>query len=102
MFVNALTGNVSAWNGEIGQQVIAQGNGYLTYNFRGQEKSKFNVNLSLDTEIIVSDLCLLINKLKIKNIVLVGLSIGGLYATLALEKGVKSLGLVLINTLRKN
>jgi pimeloyl-ACP methyl ester carboxylesterase len=33
---------------------------------------------------------------------LVGLSIGGLYATLALEKGVKSLGLVLINTLRKN
>ncbi|MDC6451282.1 alpha/beta hydrolase [Alphaproteobacteria bacterium] len=102
VFVNALTGNVSAWNGEIGQQVIAQGNGYLTYNFRGQEKSKFNVNLSLDTEIIVSDLCLLINKLKIQNIVLVGLSIGGLYATLALEKGVKSLGLVLINTLRKN
>ena len=102
VFVNALTGNVSAWNGEIGQEVIAQGNGYLTYNFRGQEKSKFNVNLSLDTEIIVSDLCLLINKLKIQNIVLVGLSIGGLYATLALEKGVKSLGLVLINTLRKN
>ena len=102
VFVNALTGNVSAWNGEIGQQVVAHGNGYLTYNFRGQDKSKFDVNLNLDTEIIVSDLCLLINELKIQNIVLVGLSIGGLYATLALEKGIKCLGLVLINTLRKN
>ena len=102
VFVNALTGNVSAWNGEIGQHVVEQGNGYLTYNFRGQEKSKFNVNLNLDTKIIVSDLCLLIEELKIPNIVLVGLSIGGLYATLALEKGIKSLGLILINTLRKN
>ena len=102
VFVNALTGNVSAWNGEIGQQVVEQGNGYLTYNFRGQEKSKFNINLNLDTRIIVSDLCLLIEELKIPNIILVGLSIGGLYATLALEKGIKSLGLILINTLRKN
>ena len=56
----------------------------------------------MDTKIIVSDLCLLIEELKIPNIVLVGLSIGGLYATLALEKGIKSLGLILINTLRKN
>ena len=42
VFVNALTGNVSAWNGEIGQLVVGQGNGYLTYNFRGQETSKFD------------------------------------------------------------
>ena len=102
VFVNALTGNVSAWNGEIGQLVVGQGNGYLTYNFRGQETSKFDESLDLDTNIIVSDLCLLIDELKIQNIVLVGLSIGGLYATLALEKGIKSKGLVLINTLRKN
>ena len=40
--------------------------------------------------------------LKPINIVLVGLSIGGLYAILALQKGIKSLGIVLINTLRKN
>ncbi len=102
VFVNALTGNTSAWNGEIGQIVLDQGNGYLAYNFRGQAKSKFDINLILDTDIIVSDLCLLIDKLKLKNIILVGLSIGGLYAALALEKGVKSLGLILINTLRKN
>ena len=52
--------------------------------------------------IIVGLFDFLIEKLKLKNIILVGLSIGGLYASLALEKGVKSKGLVLINTLRKN
>ena len=51
VFVNALTGNVSTWNGEIGQLVVGQGNGYLTYNFRGQETSKFDESLDLDTEI---------------------------------------------------
>ena len=58
-------------------------------------------NLDL-TDLIVSDLCLLIEILKLKNIILVGLSIGGLYAHLLFEKGIKSKGLVLINTLRKN
>ena len=102
VFVNALTGNTSAWNGAIGDKIIKNGNGFLAYNFRGQEQSKFDNKLILDTDLIVSDLCLLIEKLKPNNIILVGLSIGGLYASLALEKGIKSKGLVLINTLRKN
>lgn len=102
VFVNALTGNTTAWNGCIGKKIIEDGNGFLTYNFRGQEKSIFDYKLNLDTDLIVSDLCLLIEKLKLNNIILVGLSIGGLYASLALEKGIKSEGLVLINTLRKN
>ena len=102
VFVNALTGNTTAWNGTIGDKIIEDGNGFLTYNFRGQDNSKFSEELNLDTDLIVSDLCLLIEKLKLKNIILVGLSIGGLYASLAIEKGVKSKGLVLINTLRKN
>ena len=102
VFVNALTGNTTAWNGTIGDKIIEDGNGFLTYNFRGQDNSKFSEELNLDTDLIVSDLCLLIEKLKLKNIILVGLSIGGLYASLAIEKGVKSKGLVLINTLRRN
>ena len=102
VFVNALTGNTTAWNGEIGKKIIEDGNGFLAYNFRGQDKSKFDGKLILDTDLIVSDLCLLIEKLKLNNIILVGLSIGGLYASLAVEKGIKSQGLVLINTLRKN
>ena len=102
VFVNALTGSTTTWNGKIGNKIVAQGNGYLTYNFRGQENSKFDEKINLDTDVIVNDLCLLLENLKLSNIILVGLSIGGLYATLALEKGIKILGLVLINTLRKN
>ena len=102
VFVNALTGSTTTWNGEIGNKIVTQGNGYLTYNFRGQENSEFDKKIDLDTDVIVNDLCLLIKKLKLTNIILVGLSIGGLYATLALEKNIKILGLVLINTLRKN
>jgi 3-oxoadipate enol-lactonase len=102
VFVNALTGSTTAWNGDIGNKIVNEGNGYLAYNFRGQEKSKFDKGLTLDTNMIVSDLVLLINSLDLKNIILVGLSIGGLYAALAIEKGLKSIGLILINTLRKN
>ena len=102
VFVNALTGDTTAWNGIIRDRITEDGNGFLAYNFRGQANSKFSEELNLDTDLIVSDLCLLIEKLKLKNIILVGLSIGGLYASLALEKDIKCDGLVLINTLRKN
>ena len=102
VFVNALTGSTAAWTGQIGNKIIQQGNGYLAYNFRGQEKSKFDRTLLLDTDVIVSDLVRLINSLNLNNLILVGLSIGGLYAAMALDRGVESKGLVLINTLRKN
>ena len=81
--------------------MIKNNDGYLVYNFRGQAKSKFDVKLNLDSNLIVSDLIQLINQIKPKNIILVGLSIGGLYAAMTLEKGIEAKGLVLINTLRK-
>ena len=101
VFVNALTGDVSAWNGSIGENLIKNNDGYLVYNFRGQAKSKFETNLDLSAELIVSDLVNLVNFVNPKNMVLVGLSIGGLYAAMSLSKGVEAKGLVLINTLRK-
>ena len=61
VFVNALTGDVSAWNGSIGENLIKNDDGYLVYNFRGQAKSKFETNLDLSAELIVSDLVNLIN-----------------------------------------
>ena len=82
--------------------MIKNSDGYLVYNFRGQAKSKFDVKLNLDSNLIVSDLIQLINQIKPKNIILVGLSIGGLYAAMTLEKGIEAKGLVLINTIRKN
>ena len=101
VFVNALTGNVDTWNNEIANIITDNGNGYLAYNFRGQEKSKFDESLILDTTLIVSDLCFLLDHIQPENIILVGLSIGGLYASLALPKVKDCKGLILINTLRK-
>ena len=101
VFVNALTGNTSAWNGVIGKRVKDEGHGYLTYNFRGQINSSFDENINLTSEIIISDLLKLINHLNLKNIILCGLSIGGLYAAIASLEKIDVKGLVLINTLRK-
>ena len=101
VFVNALTGDASTWNGSVGENLIKNGDGYLAYNFRGQVNSKFDRNLNLNDDIIINDLINLINFVKPKNILLIGLSIGGLYAAKSLSKGVKAKGLVLINTLRK-
>ena len=66
VFVNALTGSTVAWNGIIGDRITEDGNGFLAYNFRGQDNSKFSNELNLDTDLIVSDLCLLIENLKLK------------------------------------
>ena len=101
VFVNALTGNTSAWNGVIGKRVRDAGHGYLTYNFRGQINSSFDESINLNSEIIISDLLKLINHLNLKNIILCGLSIGGLYAAIASLEKIDVKGLVLINTLRK-
>lgn len=101
VFVNALTGNTSAWNGIIGKRVRDAGHGYVTYNFRGQINSSFDERINLTSEIIVSDLLKLIDHLNLKNIILCGLSIGGLYAAIASLEEIDVKGLVLINTLRK-
>ena len=101
VFVNALTGNTSAWNGVIGKRVRDAGHGYLTYNFRGQINSSFDKSMNLTSEIIISDLLKLIDHLNLKNIILCGLSIGGLYAATASLEDIDVKGLVLINTLRK-
>ena len=101
VFVNALTGNTSAWNGVIGKRVKDEGYSYLTFNFRGQINSNFDESVNLTSEIIISDLLKLINHLNLKNIILCGLSIGGLYAAIASLEKIDVKGLVLINTLRK-
>ena len=73
----------------------------MTYNFRGQINSSFDENINLTSEIIISDLLKLINHLNLKNIILCGLSIGGLHAAIASLEKIDVKGLVLINTLRK-
>ena len=78
----------------IGKRVRDAGYGYLTYNFRGQINSSFDISMNLTYEIIISDLLKLIDHLKLKNIILCGLSIGGLYAAIASLEGIDVKGLV--------
>lgn len=101
VFVNALTGSTGMWQAEIAPALRADGFGTLVYNLRGQADSPFRPGLALDQGLIVGDLIRLLVDLEPPRPVLVGLSIGGLYAAGAVLGGAACRGLVLINTLRR-
>lgn len=100
VFVNPITGDCSLWENVIAPALRDAGHGTLIYNFRGQAHSTFSPDLALDDTVIIDDLARIIDAEKPKDPILVGLSIGGLYAARAYLKGVSMSGLVLINTLR--
>lgn len=100
VFVNALTGNTQAWEAVVAPTLRAAGFGTLSYNFRGQDGSPFTPETALTPELIVDDLCALIDGVAPVRPVLCGLSIGGLFGAQAVLKGVQAEGLVLLNTLR--
>ena len=100
VFVNALTGNTGHWEAVIAPALRVEGYGTLSYNFRGQAESPFG-KVELTPDLIVSDLNLLLDTIDPPNAILVGLSIGGLFAAQAIASGATARGLVLLNTLRK-
>ena len=100
VFVNALTGNTGAWQSVVAPRCRAAGMGTLCWNFRGQVESQFSEDKILDADLITADLIALIEEIAPQNPVLVGLSIGGLFASRAILSGIKADGLVLLNTLR--
>ena len=102
VFFNALTGDISGWENVIGPMVREKGHGTLLYNMRGQSHSRFSKGLTLDAELIVEDARRLLEQVKPARPVFVGLSIGGLFAVRAWLAGANALGIVLINTLRRN
>lgn len=101
VFVNALTGSTDAWEAAVAPALRAQGFGTLSYNFRGQTGSPFDPALELTDRVIVADLERLLAHLAPARPILVGLSIGGLYAARAVLAGARAEGLVLLNTLRE-
>ncbi len=101
VFVNALTGSTDLWSGEICGRLREAGFGTLCYNFRGQAKTTFADDTELTPSLIVEDLKHLLAGLAPPAPILVGLSIGGLFAAQALLGGARAEALVLINTLRK-
>ena len=101
VFVNALTGSTDAWEAAVAPAVRAEGFGTLSYNFRGQVGSPFSAGLELTNEVIVEDLCRVLRAVAPARPVLVGLSVGGLYAAQAISQGADAEALVLLNTLRR-
>jgi pimeloyl-ACP methyl ester carboxylesterase len=105
VFFNALTGDTQVWEAEIGPQLRAEGHGTLSFNFRGQKDSPFSPDNALDSALIVDDCRKLLLTIAPESMVLCGLSIGGLFAVQSWLVGLETLktaGLVLINTLRRD
>lgn len=102
VFVNALTGNTGTWeHAAIGPALRAAGYGTLAWNFRGQAQTRFGAQTALTPRLVVEDLARVVAHVKPPKPILVGLSIGGLFAAQAVLEGLPADALVLINTLRK-
>lgn len=102
VFFNALTGDHEAWEAYIGPECRGAGYGTLVFNYRGQTGSPFSADLRLDDKLIVADTLRLLEVIKPPRAILVGLSIGGLFAARVVLEGFQAAGLVLINTLRRD
>ncbi len=101
VFFNALTGDTASWESEICPILREAGYGTLTYNMRGQIDSPFSPAIELSEKRIVADAVKLFTEVSPARPILVGLSIGGLFASRVWLAGTEALGLVLINTLRR-
>ena len=102
VFFNALTGDTAAWEAVICPILRDAGYGTLTYNMRGQVDSPFSPKVELGEKEIVADAVKLLSEVAPAGPILVGLSIGGLFAIRAWLAGAEATGLALINTLRRD
>ena len=102
VFFNALTGDTSAWEAAIAPGLRDAGHGSLAYNLRGQPQSRFAPHTELNAELVVNDAKRLLAEVAPPKPILVGLSIGGLFAARAWLEGASALGLVFVNTLRRD
>ena len=100
VFFNALTGDTTSWEAQIAPSLRDSGYGTLAYNMRGQTSSPFSPDVTLDAQLVVADAQLLLQHVRPSRPILVGLSIGGLFAVQTWLQGADAVGMVLINTLR--
>ncbi len=102
VFFNPLTGDTGTWEATVAPQLREMGHGTLSFDYRGQTQSPSPSEVRLTSEGIVRDAVSLLQDVQPENPVLVGLSIGGLYAAQAWLAGAAADKLVLLNTLRKD
>jgi len=105
VFFNALTGDQAMWEGEIGETLRGAGYGTLSFNFRGQSGSPIGTDVTVNAGQMTVDSARILNHVKPPRAILVGLSIGGLFAAQAWLDGLDDAdvsGIVFINTLRRD
>ena len=87
VFFNPLTGDTGNWEGVIAPALRNKGFGTLCFDYRGQTQSTFTPQSKLTSREIVGDAVALLAEVQPVNPILVGLSIGGLYAAQAYLAG---------------
>lgn len=97
---NALTQSLEAWDA-MAEHWRAAGHGVLRFDLRGQPGTTAAAGLRLDVQRIVADARALLDHVQPPRPVLVGLSIGGLFAARTVLDGAPVRALVLLNTLRR-
>lgn len=102
VFLNSMGATTDAWEGNIAPALRAKGFGTLSFDYRGQGKSKYGSEAKLDPEGIIDDIVQVFAKEKPHRPIMIGLSIGGLFGAWASYRGTSVDGIVLINTLRKH
>ena len=97
---NALTQSLAAW-----EKMVApwrdRGHGVLRFDLRGQPGTTAADGVKLDVARIVADASALLANVRPPLPVMVGLSIGGLFAARTVLAGAEARALVLLNTLRR-
>lgn len=101
VFINSMGASTETWEADICPRLREVGFGTLTFDYRGQGKSSYGEGSKLTPAEIVDDICLVLDRLAPDRPILVGLSIGGLFAMQAHLAGANCAGIALINTLRK-
>lgn len=101
VFLNSMGATTNVWEDRIAPALRAQGYGTLSFDYRGQGESLFGTNAVLEPDEIVSDIVRVLEDQQPERPIMCGLSIGGLFAVRAIEKGAKVEAIALVNTLRK-
>jgi 3-oxoadipate enol-lactonase len=101
-FMNSSGASAAVWEKEIVPALTARGYGTIVIDYRGQGQSRYTGSASFTQEEIVADATAVLDACRAKDLVLVGISIGGIHAARVWQGGVPCVGMVLVNTLRKH
>jgi 3-oxoadipate enol-lactonase len=100
-FLNSMGATSASWETRICPLLRQLGYGTMSLDYRGQGQSRFAESSTLKPDEILSDIGAVVREVAPQRPILVGLSVGGMFAMRAHLQGVAAEGIVLINTLRK-